>query len=536
MKASFFHNSGRLTRLIFRRDRLRISLWLLIITALTMITAFAYTNLFTTQQEIMIYAETMRNPAMTAMMGPGYGLDNYTYGAMMAHTMLVLTALAVAIMNIFLVARHTRRDEESGRIEMIRSLPVGRLSNLTATTLASFTVNILLALLTGIGLFLLGIESMDLQGSLLYGASLGVAGIFFAAVTALFVQLTANTRNAIGYAVIFLGISYLVRALGDVSSEALSLLSPLGLITRTQVFVNNYWWPLLLTVAAALAITALAFKLNSLRDLEAGLLPARSGRKTASSWLKNPLGLALKLQRTSLIAWAAGLFILGASYGSVFGDVDAFLESVEMYREIFIIAEDIPFVEQFIATLMSVIALIATAPALIMILKVKSEEKASRIEHLLSRAVSRKQVMGSYLLISLAASLIMLLLSAAGMWTAAAAVMADPVPLSLFLKSALVYLPAIWALIGLTVLIIGYKPGAALFSWIYLGYSFLVIYLGEMLQIPDWLSGLTPYGYVPKIPIEEINIPALIILTIISIILMAAGFRGYRQRDIQLSG
>ncbi len=484
----------------------------------------------------MVFAETMRNPAMTAMMGPGYGLDNYTYGAMMAHTMLVFTALAVAIMSIFLVARHTRRDEESGRIEMIRSLPVGRLSNLSATTLISLAVNIIMALLIGIGLFLLGIESMDLQGSLLYGASLGAVGIFFGAVTALFVQLTANTRNAIGYSLIFLGISYLVRALGDVSSEALSMLSPLGWITRTQVYVNNYWWPLLLTVGMALAVTALAFKLNSLRDLEAGLLPAKPGRKTASSWLKSPLGLALKLQRTSLLAWAAGIFILGASYGSVFGDVDAFLESVEMYREIFIIAEDIPLVEQFIATLMSVMALIAAAPALIMILKVKSEEKASRIEHLLSRAVSRKQFLGSYLLLSLAASLFMLFLSALGMWSAAAAVMDDPVNLSLFLRSALVYLPAIWALIGLTVLIIGYKPGAALFSWIYLAYSFIVIYFGEILQIPDWLARLTPYGYVPKIPLEEINFPALIILAVISIILMAAGYRGYRQRDIQLSG
>ncbi len=534
MTGRLFHNSGRLARLILRRDRIRIAIWLIIITALTMIVAAAYTNLFTTRQEIMTYAETMRNPAMTAMVGPGYGLDNYTYGAMMAHTMLILTAIAVAVMSIFLVARHTRRDEESGRIEMIRSLPVGRLSNITATTLVSFSVNILLALLTGAGLFLLGIESIDLPGSLLYGATLGAAGIFFTAVTALFVQLTANTRSAIGYSIMFLGLSYLIRALGDVSSEALSLLSPLGWITQTQVYVNNYWWPLLLTVGAALIITAAAFKLNSLRDLEAGMLPAKPGRKTASSWLQNPLGLALKLQRTSLISWAAGLFILGASYGSVFGDVDAFLESVEMYREIFIIAEDIPFVDQFVATLMSVIAIISTVPALIMILKVRGEEKAGRIEHLLARAVSRKQVMGSYLFISLTASLMMLFLSAAGMWTAAAAVMDDPVSLDAVLKSSLVYLPAVWALIGLTVLIIGFKPRAAFISWIYLGYSFFVIYLGEMLQVPDWMAGLTPFGYVPKVPIEEINFGMLIILTAISLILMIAGFLGYKRRDILL--
>lgn len=75
----------------------------------------------------------MRNPAVTAMFGHGYGLDNYTFGAIMAHQMLLFTALAVAIMSILTVIRHTRGDEDSGRIEMLRSLPVGRLSNLSAT-------------------------------------------------------------------------------------------------------------------------------------------------------------------------------------------------------------------------------------------------------------------------------------------------------------------------------------------------------------------------------------------------------------------
>ena len=113
---------------------------------------------------------------MTAMVGPGYGLDNYTVGAMMAHQMLLFTAIAVGIMNIFLVVRHTRRDEESGRIEMISALPVGRLVNLCSIVFVSLIVNILLALIVlivGLELYFLRIESMDLHGSLLYEVVLG---------------------------------------------------------------------------------------------------------------------------------------------------------------------------------------------------------------------------------------------------------------------------------------------------------------------------------------------------------------------------
>ncbi len=55
------------------------------------------------------------------MIGTGYGLDNYTLGAMLAHQMLVITAIFVGIMNILLVVRHTRTDEEN--VEAIGLIP-----------------------------------------------------------------------------------------------------------------------------------------------------------------------------------------------------------------------------------------------------------------------------------------------------------------------------------------------------------------------------------------------------------------------------
>ncbi len=53
-------------------------------------------------------------PAMISMIGPAYGIRNYHMGAVMAHQMLLFTAVAVAIMNILLGVRHTRNDEELG--------------------------------------------------------------------------------------------------------------------------------------------------------------------------------------------------------------------------------------------------------------------------------------------------------------------------------------------------------------------------------------------------------------------------------------
>ncbi|MFB4162315.1 hypothetical protein ACE1TI_00465 [Alteribacillus sp. JSM 102045] len=68
----------------------------------------------------------------------------------------------------------------------------------------------------------------------------------------------------------------------------------------------------------------------------------------------------------------------------------------------------ISLTEQFTAKLMSIIAMISTVPALMIVFKLISEEKKGRTEHLLARAISRTRLMGSYLLIGLIVSFVMI--------------------------------------------------------------------------------------------------------------------------------
>src|SRR5690606_18347525 len=138
-----------------------------------------------------------------------------------------------AVMSILLVARHTRQDEEAGRLEVIRSLPVGRLAQVSASLLVVGGTNVVLALLIAFGLAALGIETVDLPGSLAYGAAIGAVGLVFTALTALVAQLSETSRASLGLSFALLGGLYILRAVGDVGSEPLALLSPLGLMLRT---------------------------------------------------------------------------------------------------------------------------------------------------------------------------------------------------------------------------------------------------------------------------------------------------------------
>ena len=291
-----FANTGTLARFIWRRDRVRLPVWVLSIAAFSICFASMFPSLYPPGPEREIIAQTFANPVFISMLGPGYGLADYHMGAIMAHQMLLFTAVVVAIMNILLTIRHSRRDEEGGRIEVIRSLPVGRLANAAALMLVLAAGNIVLGIATGAGLALLGLEGMDWAGSVTYGAVLAVTGMCFAALTLVFAQLTETSRATMGYAFAFLGLSFLLRAVGDVSSEPLSLISPLraglaGTGVRKQLLVAH-----LDHACGCSSLILLAFRLNLVRDLGAGFIPARPGRMHASPFLNLHLGLVFRLK------------------------------------------------------------------------------------------------------------------------------------------------------------------------------------------------------------------------------------------------
>ncbi|WP_404450588.1 ABC transporter permease [Virgibacillus necropolis] len=533
MAGNLFKQTGSLSRLIIRRDRIRIPLWLIGLSFFTLMVPVSFTDLYATQQARDVMAETMKNPAMTAMVGPG-NLENYTIGAMTTHQMLLLTAVVVGLMSVLLVTRHTRADEEDGRIEMIRSLPAGRLSNLNATLFVLCVTNVILALITGFGLYALGIESMDLEGSLLYGAALGSTGIIFAGVTALFAQLSESSRGTVGFSIAVLILAYLVRAIGDVGNESLSWLSPLGWVTQTEAYSSNNWWPIVLMLGVSIILFILANYLNAIRDLEAGFFPSRPGRKYASSFLQSPLGLALRLQRTGTIAWAVGMLLMGLSYGSVMGDLESFFQGNEMMEQMLATtAEGYSITEQFIPMLMIIMALLATVAPIMAMNKLYAEEKKNRIEHLLGRAVSRTRLMGSYLIISVVNGFIMISFAAIGLWAAGAAVTDEGFEFGMIYGAAIAYYPAMLVMIGIAVFLIGFIPKRNILLWLYVFYSFIVLYLGGLFQFPEWVGKLSPFGHIPQLPIEEFEFMPIFILTIIAVILMVAGFIGYKKRDIE---
>jgi ABC-2 type transport system permease protein len=151
-RASALAGTGTLIRFILRRDRVRIPVWVLAIAFSVLGSVASFADTYPTAADRQARADVMDNAVAKLFTGPGHGLDNYTYGAMTANEMLPITAVAVALMSIFLVVRHTRAEEETGRADLVRATVVGRHATTAATVTVVGGANVLLCALLTVGL------------------------------------------------------------------------------------------------------------------------------------------------------------------------------------------------------------------------------------------------------------------------------------------------------------------------------------------------------------------------------------------------
>ena len=547
MLHGYFDTSLKLTRSILRRDRLSIVIWVILLVIFSAVLAPGMDQMFPDEAARLTVAQIYSNPIIVSMMGPMYGMDttgSFTAGAMYSGFMLLWVILAVAVMNIFFVVRHTRADEERGRTEVVRSLPVGRLANLNATMISAAIVNAVLALLTGLGIAAAGVQGMGFGGSMLYGAVLGVFGLVFAAIAALFCQLSASSAGASALSGITLGVFYMIRAAGDAQgNDLISCLSPLGLAQRSEIYVNNYIWPTLVLLLLTAVISAIAYRLNTIRDLGQGFIAAKPGRSEAARSLRSPFGLSWRLLRTALISWIIVMFLLAGSYGSVIGDLPAFIGDSPEYLQIIGIPEDVlntmtdadkagTIVTYFGAFITIMMTLVSIVPALNAAMRPRIEEREGRAEHIIARVVPRWKYLCGFVSLAFAASVLLQFAVASGLYLVTDSLLeVNPFAFGELMKAYFSFLPAIWVMIGFVVLIVGLFPKATGAVWGFYGFVAFTSFIGRVLGMPEWLNSLSPLHHVPRLPLEAFATAPLIMLTAIAAVLTTVGFFFYNRRD-----
>ncbi|GGK92988.1 ABC transporter permease [Nocardia jinanensis] len=519
--------AGALTRFALRRERFPLIAWIVGGTLVYWSQAVALDAAYPNQADLDALARSMSgNAAMIAMAGPPRVLD--TVEGQVAFQSSAFGMAVAALMSMFLIGRHTRSNEESGRDELIRSAVVGRYAPPTAAALLTVSANIVLGAAIAVSLIGYG---LPVAGSLALGVGATCAGGVFGAVALLAAQISATTRACYAITGTALAVSYLLRAVGDVGNGVLSWFSPLGWGQAMRPYDGEIWWPAALSVVVAVAIGYAAARVLDRRDFGAGLLPPRPGPARAPASLHGTFGLAWRLQRGLLYGWAIGMFFGGLSFGTIGDDVDDLLGDIDLNE---VLGQNMSsMTDAFYAMAVAILAIIASAYTISAALRLRAEETTGHAEPLLSTELGRLRWTAGHTTIVLAGSAVVVALSGFGMGITYGLMTGDLSRAITLTGAALTYLPAVWVLGGVTLFLFGFAPLVNSAAWLSMAFCVVVLMFGATLKFPAWLMSLSPFDNIPLVPAQGFDAVPVLLTLAVALLLCAAGAFGFRRRDLQ---
>jgi ABC-2 type transport system permease protein len=525
--------TSSLVRLALRRDRVLLPVWLAVFLAFAASSAAGTIGLYPDDGSWVAAAEQWNhNRSLVALYGRVY--DTSSIGSLALVKPLGTMAAILAAFVVVLTVRHTRADEEQGRLELLGATVVGRFAPLTAALVVSVGASLALGVLGAVAMQVSGLPA---DGSVAFGLAWASVGIAFAAITAVVAQLARSARSATGAGIAVLGAAYVVRAVGDTVDVTgprwLSWLSPIGWAQQFRPYAGNRWEMLAVVVGFAAACGAVAYVLSARRDLGAGLLPDRPGPIAASPALRGGFGLAWRLQRGLLVAWSLWFVLFGLVFGNLASSIGDFLDSPQFRDVIAALGGEQALVDAYIAATMAMLGVIASAYGVQAAMRLRSEESSGHAEVVLATATSRvRWASGHVVIAALGTTALMGLAGLTAGWAHGAQV-GDPGQIGRVLGAALVQVPATWVLTGIVVAAFGLVPRLVLAGWTALVGFVLLAELGPLLELDARILDLSPYAHVPQLPGAAFDASPILSLTAAAAVLAAAGLAGLGHRDLK---
>jgi ABC-2 type transport system permease protein len=503
--------------------------WVLIATGLSASSVLVYPLVFPDQAGRQALSGAIgANPALGLIFGPAYDLS--TVDGFNAWRSLALGGFLVALGAVLAVTRATRAQEDSGQAELLASGVLGRATRLVSGVALALIGSLAAGVVAGVVTALCG---GDWGSSMLLGATFTASGWMFTGVAAVTAQIGSDARTASSLAVGTLGVLFLLRGFcASLDAPAWTLwANPLGWTLQTRPANGDSWAPLLPAVALTVLLVAVAFVLQGRRDFGQGSVAPRPG--PARGTTRTTWGLAVRLNRGPLVTWTVAFLGLGVVFGSFATSVTDILGGDASVQQILAAGATTPdeLTGAFVRTILALVGILAAVPGVQVLLRVRAEELEDRVEPVLAGAVARARYYASHVALALAASALFVVV--AGTLLSAMAAGADiGVSFGDAFVQALATVPAAWTVVALSVAVVGARPAAALAAWGGVLVSFVLTLLGPTFGLDDWVLGISPFWHVPEVATADPDWTGVGWITLVTVALVAVGFRGFRHRDL----
>ncbi|QIM21545.1 polyketide antibiotic transporter [Phycicoccus sp. HDW14] len=525
---------GQLLRLAWRRDRILVPSSVLGLVLFSVGSAQATLALYPTDAAATAgLSSVLANPAVVALYGPA---SAQSADALAVIKTVMLGAFLVGVLGLVVVRRHTRTEEDEGRLELLGAGVVGRWAPLAAAVTLATAAVVAASVLSALGLAALG---MDPAGSAAFAVAWLTGGLATVGIAAVAVQLASTTRGAGGLGFGALGVLFAVRAVADSADpgtvlHGLAWLSPLGWAGRVEAYGANRQWVLVLGLLALAVGVLVAVRVLDHRDLGAGVIPVRAGPRRAGAGLAGPLALVTRLARGTIVGWAVGMVLGGVLVGSLLGAVTD-MSGDPAIRDLL---EKMGggagglFADVYVATEIHFVAAAVAAAATALVLRLVAAERTGQGEVVLATATGRVRWYTAHLVVPVVLTAALLALLGAVVGLVGPTVTPDAPTFGESVGATLAALPVVWLMTGVAALLAGALPRFAPFAWGVLLASFLVSEVGPLTDLPSWLLDASPFTHLSTLPAGSFGWVAALVLTAAALALMVAGGVAYRRRDV----
>lgn len=520
--ASPWTGTGDLIGLALRRDRVRLSVWIAVLT-LTMAYAPSTIELaYPEESQRRARVDLLKTPAGMMLGGPMFGENETDLGVMMANELMLSLIVATSILAILTVIRHTRAEEENGTAELVLASAVGRYARTTAALVLVGTVNLVLAVTMTGAMTTIGFDVVD-SAAMCIGVT--AVAMVFGTVAAVTAQMWRAARTATGAAMATLALAALIRGIGDVidnSGSTVSWFSPIAWAQQMRAFVDLRWWPLVPLILLAIALIATAAMLEARRQYDTGTIAATGERPDAHA-IRGVLGLHLVLQRGQTIGWSVGLFVSGLAFGSMTKSLIDAADGNELLARM-LAAQG---TDGVYTTMTQFLAAAACAYVVAVVLRVYADEQSGLGEVILAGPVSRRRWLFTSVVSAVLGSAVLMFFAGLGNGLGAGLTLGEFETVPRLTLAGLAFVPALAVVAGVAALAVAVRH-----TWIgWLAVTFVVasLYLGALLRLPDWVIDLSPVGQT-TVPMD-VSVVALAVMALIATTLTLTAGLLYRRRD-----
>ena len=511
-------------------------LWGLIFGVAIASSEISYVKIYTKAAQRDALAATYgSNKAMSALFGPAPQLQ--TVGGFTAFKISMTLMVLGAVWGLLVSTRLLRGEEDAGRWDLLlvglttrRRAAAQGIAGLGVGVFTLWVTTALITTLSGRA------STVRISGasSLYFALAMVATAVMFVIVGAVTSQLAATRRQAASLGAALLGVSYALRLVADagVGFHWLVWVSPLGWVEELQPLTSPQPLAFLPIIGFSILLAGGAVALAGRRDVGKSIVPDRVHARTHLRLLFSPIGLAIRLQRATVIGWWVSISLSALLFGLIARSAGATLSgsTAEVFSKLGARGTGARAV---LGACFLILAVLVAFLAAGQIAAARAEESEGRLDQILIGSASRSSWLGGRLLVAFVVLLVSGVAATVFTWLGAASQHAG-VSFTTLLGAGINLVPPAIVILGFGVLVFGIRPRLTSNAvYALLGWSLLIVIVGGIGAINHWVLDTSVFHHMASAPAVPPNWEANGIMSAVGLACALIGGFAFSRRDIQ---